>query len=147
MTSFAEFYGGTLSVLGAINVVVDNPDGSTGWPATLTKGDSYTTENGQAFQIYIKNGAGTTLEALGSTQFSDDAVFVFDSMHGRDQSSNFTGDVSWNEVGKYFGLSIPASETDKALAWNKYEGQLILWPSGFRRTILRQVFTIAPKIT
>lgn len=115
--------------------------GASGWFTYLHIGSAYTTENGGAYQITIKDAAGTALTALGEQDFG--AATFRCSLQASDTVADFVGTLTWvppsgGDDGVFL-LEFAATETAKAVKHKDYVGQLILWPGTDHEMMIAEI--------
>jgi hypothetical protein len=110
------------------------PGTITGFPETITIGDSYTELNGRSIQIPIVDVNGTPISSTGSLNFSDaDVTFEIKRIGETDTTRIITGTASFvdppgtgtsDAETPYALIQLPSSETGKGLIGYKYSGVL-----------------------
>lgn len=125
--------GSASAITSLLAGAVLEPGTISGFPETLTIGDSYTEVNGREIQIPIVDTDGVPISSTGELNFADATITFQISRSGEtDTTRTITGTATFVDPpgtgtgagAPYAVIELPASETSKGLIKYKYSGVL-----------------------
>ena len=113
------------SVIASVSVT---PGALTGWPETMSIGDSYTDDCGRSIHLFVRDASDDPITSIGSHAFTDADFTATVILSQGAQRGRVIGTATW-EVGPegYLNVQIPSKESRRAAEGTATVQVLLRW--------------------
>ena len=113
------------SIIASVSVT---PGALSGWPETMSIGDSYTDECGRSIHLFVRDASDDPITAIGSHAFTDADFTATVILSQGAQRGRVIGTATW-EVGPegYLNVQIPSKESRRAAEGTATVQVLLKW--------------------
>jgi len=113
------------SIIASVGVT---PGALTGWPETMSIGDSYTDDCGRSIHLFVRDASDDPITSIGSHAFTDTDFTATVILSQGAQRGRVIGTATW-EVGPegYLNVQIPSKESRRAAEGTATVQVLLRW--------------------